>query len=125
MDLNQITIPSMDLYRSVPFYQKLGLKLIVDSVPNYVRFECPKGNSTFSIHHTNDLPSGEAIAIYFETEHLDDEVERLIRTGVKFDLLPTDQSWLWREARLRDPDGNRIILYFGGKNRKNPPWRIS
>jgi hypothetical protein len=23
-----------------------------------------------------------------------------------------------------DPDGNKIILFFGGDNRKNPPWRV-
>ncbi|MEM7380928.1 MAG: VOC family protein, partial [Bacteroidota bacterium] len=39
--------------------------------------------------------------------------------------LPRDQSWLWREARLKDPDGNTLILYHAGENRKNPPWRIN
>jgi hypothetical protein len=32
--------------------------------------------------------------------------------------------WLWREARLRDPDGHRVCLYRAGQNRKNPPWRL-
>jgi hypothetical protein len=36
----------------------------------------------------------------------------------------TDQTWLWREARLKDPDGNQLILYSAGKNRKDPPWKI-
>lgn len=49
MNLNQVTIPSLDLSKSVPFYQQLGLKLIVESQPHYARFECPDGNSTFSI----------------------------------------------------------------------------
>jgi len=31
---------------------------------------------------------------------------------------------LWREAELFDPGGNRILLYFAGQNRINPPWRI-
>ena len=34
------------------------------------------------------------------------------------------QRWLWKEASLNDPDGNKIIIYEAGKNRKNPPWRI-
>ena len=33
-------------------------------------------------------------------------------------------SYLWREARLRDPDGHQIRLYDAGVNRLNPPWRI-
>ena len=48
MNLNQITIPSLDLEKAIPFYEKLGLNLIVKSLPDYARFECPDGNSTFS-----------------------------------------------------------------------------
>ena len=58
MNLNQITIPSLDLTKSVPFYEKLGLKLIVEALPHYARFECPDGASTFSIHQTAELPTG-------------------------------------------------------------------
>jgi len=47
MNLNQITIPSIDLEKAVVFYKKLGLQLIVDALPKYVRFECPDGESTF------------------------------------------------------------------------------
>jgi len=43
---------------------------------------------------------------------------------VVFDSAPTDQRWLWREARLGDPDGNRLCLYWAGKNRVDPPWRV-
>ncbi|WP_286939550.1 MULTISPECIES: hypothetical protein [unclassified Algoriphagus] len=56
MNLNQITVPSLDLTKAIPFYEKLGLKLIVKSLPHYARFECPNGNSTFSIHLTDKLP---------------------------------------------------------------------
>ncbi len=38
MNLNQITIPSVDLEKAVVFYKKLGLHLIVDALPRYVRF---------------------------------------------------------------------------------------
>lgn len=124
MNLNQITIPSLDLERSVTFYQKLGLNLIVDALPRYARFECPDGDSTFSIHKVEALPKGDGIYIYFETGNLDTEVKRLISEGIEFESLPEDKDWLWREARLKDLDGNQIILYYGGKNRKNPPWRV-
>ncbi|MTI88550.1 MAG: VOC family protein [Balneolaceae bacterium] len=124
MNLNQVTVPSQDLSVSVPFYQKLGLKLIVDAPPHYARFECPDGESTFSIHKTNERPSGSGVYVYFECENLDETVEGLIKKGIKFDEKPTDKRWLWREARLKDPDGNQLILFYGGENRKNPPWRI-
>ena len=124
MNLNQITVPSLDLTRSIPFYEKLGLRLIVRSLPHYARFECPEGESTFSLHQVENLPKGEGIYVYFELENLDEYVSELIGKGIEFDEMPEDRSWLWREARLKDPDGNQLILFRAGKNRKNPPWRI-
>ncbi len=124
MNLNQITAPSLDLTKSIPFYEDLGLKLIVKSLPHYARFECPNGESSFSLHQTDRLPTEDGIFIYFECEQLDEEVIRLKDKGIVFDLEPTDQKWLWREARLKDVDGNQLILYYGGENRLNPPWRI-
>ncbi|MHA7059151.1 VOC family protein [Aquimarina sp. M1] len=125
MNLNQVTIPSLDIEQSIAFYEKLGLRLIVKALPHYARFECKEGEATFSIHQVERLPQGEGIYVYFETEQLDEEVERLQTEGIHFDQLPTDQRWLWKEARLKDPDGNHIILFFAGDNRKNPPWRIN
>ena len=49
MELNQVTVPCVDYAASVGFYQKLGLRLIVDSPPRYARFESSSG-STLSIH---------------------------------------------------------------------------
>ena len=74
MNLNQITVPSLDLTKSIPFYKKLGLNLIVKALPNYARFECPDGNSTFSLHQTNELSKGEGIYVYFECKNLDEYV---------------------------------------------------
>jgi len=124
MNLNQVTVPSLDLSKSIPFYEKLGLKLIVKSMPQYARFECPDGNSTFSLHQTGELPKCAGISVYFECENLDKHVENLKQKGVEFDLDPTDQQWLWREARLKDLDGNQLILFNAGENRLNPPWKI-
>lgn len=125
MDLNQVTLPSRDLNRSIPFYLDLGLRLIVRALPHYARFECPRGTATFSLHQVENAPELSAGAmVYFETRELDQEVARLRQLGHKFDLLPTDQPWRWREARLRDPDGNLIVLFWAGEDRKNPPWRL-
>ena len=124
MNLNQVTVPSLDLVKSILFYEKLGLKLIVRSLPHYARFECPDGDATFSIHQSEQLPSGDGIYVYFECKDLDNYVSSLIDKGIVFDELPNDKGWLWREARLKDVDGNQLILYYGGENRLNPPWRI-
>lgn len=123
MNLNQVTVPVSDIPRSIAFYQTLGLKLIVES-PHYARFLCPDGNATFSLHLAEELPSGNGISVYFECDELDEKVKQLIEKGISFDQLPKDQTWLWREAYLKDPDGNQLILFFAGENRVNPPWRI-
>jgi len=125
MNLNQVTIFVSDVERSIAFYETLGLRLIVRSLPKYARFECPDGNSTFSLHVGEREAGIHGAWIYFESETLDQTVETLAQRGLSFDELPEDKPWLWREARLRDPDGHTIILYHAGKNRKNPPWRLS
>ena len=124
MNLNQVTVPCLDLATSVAFYKTLGLHLIVLADDRYARFECPDGDSTFSLHRADVIGSGPGVVIYFECADLDASVAKLQKRGILFDEPPTDKPWLWREARLSDPDGNRIILYFAGNNRKYPPWRL-
>jgi len=124
MNLNQVTVPSLDLEQSIPFYEKLGLELIVRSLPHYARFVCPDGNATFSLHQVAQMPAGEGVWVYFECDELDAYVAKLAGRGIAFEVMPVDQPWLWREARLKDPDGNQLILFHAGKNRLDPPWRL-
>lgn len=125
MNLNQVTLPVTDFDRSVAFYRDMGFALIVHSSPRYARFECPDGDSTFSLH-TVDQPVGNTgVVVYFECSDLDQRVQGLLVAGFKFTQLPTDERWLWREARLTDPSGNVLCLFWGGSNRKNPPWRVA
>ncbi len=135
MNLNQVTIYSNKTIETVEFFEKLGLKRIVDSLPRYARLECGEGGSTLSVHeveqaalpvHSPDdrLGSLSYITLYFECDDLDAEYERLTALGIQFTEPPTDRPWLWREAYLKDPNGNKICLYRAGENRLNPPWRI-
>ena len=124
MNLNQVTLPATDVAASVEFYQALGLRLIVDSIPRYARLECPDGGATLSVHHVPGLPETEGVIVYLECEELDRTVRRLQERGLRFVHPPRDQRWLWREARLRDPAGNEVCLYHAGENRRFPPWRV-
>lgn len=122
MNLNQVTLPVNDMAAATAFYRTLGFTQIVDT-PHYARFECPKGESTFSL----SLEEGEFIngaVIYFEHEKLDEWVTQLKARGIEFEQEPTDQRYLWRESILYDPSGNKIKLYWAGENRLNPPWRV-
>jgi predicted enzyme related to lactoylglutathione lyase len=124
MNLNQVTVYTHKFSESLEFYKNLGLKIIVDSAPRYVRFECLGGDSTFSLHETKNNSECSNIVLYFECENLDEEVERLKNLGLKFEQEPKDQDWLWREAYLKDPTGNKICIFYAGENRQNPPWRV-
>ena len=126
MNLNQVTVEVTSIPRSRDFYQSLGLTLIVSS-DHYARFVCPGDGAgaaaTFSIHLAEQVkPAGGGV--YFECLDLDERVAQLKTSGVVFDTDPVDQRWLWREAWLRDPDGNRLCLYWAGENRIDPPWRV-
>jgi len=124
MELNQVTVPCVDYTASVAFYRALGLRQIVNDPPDYARFECPVGGSTFSLHRSAGAARDGGVVVYFELEHLDARVSELKAAGFEFEQEPRDQPWLWREAYLRDPAGNRICLFHAGKNRRNPPWRV-
>ena len=124
MKLNQVTVPAIDLERSIAFYGALGLKLIVKS-PEYARFEVGDGSDTFSLHVTeNASGAGNGAHVYFECDDLDTRVAELKRKGFVFDSDPVDQRWLWREAWLTDPAGVKICLYHAGELRRFPPWRL-
>ena len=122
MDLNQVTLPALDVGESAEFYRRMGFLQIVDS-PHYARFECPDGDATFSLHAVESVSGESGVTVYFEHEALDELCAELESRGFEFDQEPVDRSWLWREAILIDPAGNRICLYRAGENRRYPPWR--
>jgi catechol 2,3-dioxygenase-like lactoylglutathione lyase family enzyme len=124
MRLNQVTIPALDLDRSVAFYKALGLHLIVLN-DHYARFELPDGDSTLSLHLTKDTSgAGNGATISFECDDLDARVASLKQAGIVFDTEIIDQPWLWREAWLTDPAGVKLCLFYAGEIRHNPPWRL-
>ncbi len=125
MHLNQITLPSTNVENTKQFYLTLGCELIVDTA-HYLRFKAPNNDTSFSFSLTeaDNNAINHCATIYFECENLTDTVEELLSKGIEFDEMPTDKSYLWCEAKLTDPSGNAIILYFAGENRLNPPWRV-
>ncbi|MGB3805421.1 MAG: bifunctional hydroxymethylpyrimidine kinase/phosphomethylpyrimidine kinase [Sphingopyxis granuli] len=121
--LNQFMLPAQDYAASVAFYKLMGLTQIVDSPANgYARFEAVNG-VTLSIHVGETAAAGGATT-YLESGALDAWVAYLARRGVRFDHMPRDEEWGWREARLTDPAGNRLCLYQAGEYRRYPPWRL-
>jgi predicted enzyme related to lactoylglutathione lyase len=124
VNLNQVTIYTGKPTETAEFFQTLGLSLIVNSLPRYARLECPDGDSTLSVQEAEGVQVTNNVVLYFECENLDGIVKKLKSKGLTFDEDPTDRPWLWRQAYLKDPNGNKICLFHAGENRKNPPWRV-
>ena len=124
MRLNQVTVPALDLEKSVAFYQTLGFHMIVKN-DHYARFEILDGLATFSLELADNLGDvGKGAHICFECDDLDARVAELKAKGIEFDSDPEDKRWLWREAWLSDPSGVKLCLYRAGENRRFPPWRL-
>lgn len=119
--LNQVTVSVKNVESSFDFYKKLGLHPIVKS-DHYARFIVPGNEATFSIHKAESVHS--TTMVYFEVEDVDKTYKELKDGGFEFETEPTDQCWQWREAYLKDPDGNKICIYHGGIIRMNPEWRL-
>jgi len=61
-------------------------------------------------------------AIYFE---VDDVPHYLQDKNIKSVKEAELMSYLWVEADIIDPSGNRIRIYHAGENRRFPPWRVN
>ena len=127
MIINQVTLPCLNYEASVAFYQSLGMVQIVSAPPHYARFEMPDGKgATLSVHTVESVP-GTGAVVYFDfgsAAELDQHVNELKAKGLAFEKDPENESWGWREARLKDPSGNEICLMFAGSIRRFPAWRM-
>ena len=110
------------------WWQRFGLKLIVDSPPRYARFECPvyegEEPATLSLHQVERVAEGEGVQVYFEVSDVFIEVGGRCMNGIHPLGEPERKDWRWTEAWFRDPAGNSVCLYSAGKNRRFPPWRV-
>jgi catechol 2,3-dioxygenase-like lactoylglutathione lyase family enzyme len=121
--LNHVTLVVQDVERSAAFYRVLGLTQLVESYPRYARFLAPDGDATLSLEQ-GAAGTDHTASIHFEVDDVDGTVAELEGRGLVFAQQPADQTYLWREAVLLDPDGHRVFVYHAGVNRIDPPWRL-
>lgn len=125
--LNQVTLGVIDMAESISFYKRLGLTLIVDSAPRYVRFEFPTPPNggepaTLSLHGVEvGWTAADGPLIYFEVDDLHVYLKATDLTPLS---PPEMKSYAWEEADVLDPAGNRIRLFKAGRARRFPDWRI-
>lgn len=77
MNLNRITLPTLDITASVAFYRELGFEQIVDSL-HYARFMATAGDASFSLQKVDAVSAINGVVVYFECARLDEQVAELI-----------------------------------------------
>jgi lactoylglutathione lyase len=112
-------VSTSDLSRALAFYRDLLGGSVTyefpgpDGEPGYVGLEV--GTSHLGIGR-DPAAAGEggearrAISLWVYAQDCDAVVERLRAAGVPIVEEPTDQPWGERVARVRDPDGNEVIV---------------
>ncbi|MGE0326524.1 MAG: VOC family protein [Polyangiaceae bacterium] len=129
MRLSHVTLLVDDINASRAFYLRLGFELLVDT-PYYCRFLTRinegEGDETLSIEHLAGAraPAAQLGLEFPSVDALNSYVEQLVARGIDVAEGPTDRSWLWRDARIFDPDGHEWMLFYAGANKLNPPWRV-
>lgn len=129
MRLSHVTLFVSEIPRSRAFYLALGFELIVDEA-HYCRFltriDEGAGDETLSIeHHAGPLAPAAQLGLEFPSrDALDAFVAGLPGRGVPVAEGPIDRTWLWRDARVFDPDGHEWMLFHAGDNKLSPPWRV-
>ena len=123
--LNQVTVTGTNYERSVEFYRRLGLKQIVDNPTPIMRGSKPPAARPSRSRSTPKRRSSRRPRSISNATTSTSGSSSWRAAGSPFEHGPRNQPWMWREARLRDPDGNIIFLYKAGEARRFPPWRMN
>ena len=109
-------IATRDLEAALGFYRDLiGATVSYefpgpDGRPAYVGLEL--GEAHLGIGHDPDAPQEPStrFSLWAYADDCDAAVDRLRAAGVEIVQEPTDQPWGERVARVRDPDGNLVLI---------------
>jgi predicted enzyme related to lactoylglutathione lyase len=114
-DVTVVSVPVSDQDRAKNFYtQTLGLTLLRDddSVPGirWVQVAPADGGTALTLVTWFDtMPPGSLRGLVLASDDLDRDYQRLQALGAEFEQPPAQQPWA-KEAVLRDPDGNQLVL---------------
>ena len=110
-------IATRDIPRALRFYRDLLQGTVVfeypghDGQPAYVGLDL--GESHLGIGLDRNVPEPDApksMSLWIYTDDCDAAVEALRQGGVTITAEPADQPWGERMARVRDFDGNEVII---------------
>jgi catechol 2,3-dioxygenase-like lactoylglutathione lyase family enzyme len=114
-DVKVISVPVSDQERAKDFYvEKLGFQLTRDddSVPGIRWVQVTPSGGSVALTLVNwfeTMPAGSLQGLVLGSEDLERDCEQLEKRGVEFERPLQEQPW-GREAVVRDPDGNGLVL---------------
>ncbi len=110
-------ISTPDVPRSLRFYRDLLGGTVSfqfpgpDGEPVYVGIELGTSHLGIGLEAPGSPPTGDrAMSLWVYAEDCDAAIERLRKAGVPIVEEPADQPWGERVARVRDPDGNEVVI---------------
>lgn len=109
-----VSVPVSDPEQAKAFYvETLGFELIRDDAStgrHWVQVRpSPASPSLTLVNWFASMPAGSLRGLVLRVDDLDVAYDRLASAGVDFQSPPQDHPWA-REAVLRDPDGNELVL---------------
>jgi catechol 2,3-dioxygenase-like lactoylglutathione lyase family enzyme len=117
MNFNHAILYVAEIERSVRYYTGILRGASVLEQDNLYARLLLNGGSTLGFHVLKPgmvSPFKEGMRLYFETEDLIDECERLEELGYHFDRAREKMAWGWEQAYLTDPDGHQLCIYYAG-----------
>ena len=126
ISLQYVNVTVTDVEASIPFYQALGLEIVMDVPYGEFRWltmgspDQPGLGITLSVPHVGRsqengdalqelLVKGELPALVFVTDDLDATFETLRASGAEVLQEPIDQGYA-RDCAFRDPSGNMVRI---------------
>ena len=105
--ISAVTLETKDIDRIVGFYERL------DFIPKHRKGDTfvslSFGDCFLNFVQKNDLDHPTLCGrIIFYVEDVDSFYEKIVVTGIKPDMAPSDARWGERYFHVTDPDGNEI-----------------
>ena len=107
-NISAITLATVNMNRSVAFYEALGFELIYGGADTV--FSSLKAGSGF-VNLTSERPQGGWSwwgRVIFHVANVDDIYAKALASGFATDTKPRDAEWGERYFHMTDPDGHEL-----------------
>ena len=107
--ISAVTLVTVDMARSVPFYQALGLKLLYGGPEAaFTSFRVGAGYVNLQLEPAGGPTRPIWGRIIFCVRDVDAMHARIVAAGFRPEMSPVDASWGERYFHVRDPDGHEL-----------------